>query len=139
MLLHLESRIAIYRSLSNPGNDHGATEISSQINIHCIIARERLILLTIVRPVTRRFGPRAGRLRRSARSVRTAAAFSAGRTQKNRAHRFARAATKRAIAGPAKRTTRNRAICIPMMKGMSTWVDAEMIATESAPPGLIAR
>ena len=61
------------------------------------------------------------------------------RLRRRRDHRPARKATKRAIAGPASKTSRNRAICIAMMNDMSTWVEAAMMATESAPPGLVAR
>ena len=49
------------------------------------------------------------------------------------------AAKKRAMGGPIAIMVRKRTICSVMMKGSSTWLDAAMIATESMPPGLVAR
>ncbi len=46
---------------------------------------------------------------------------------------------KRASIGPIIRITRKRPVCIAMTKGTSTSLEAAMIATESAPPGLVAR
>src|ERR1700688_423208 len=48
-------------------------------------------------------------------------------------------ATKRAIAGPVSRITTNLVVCIAMTNGMSTLLEAAMIAAVSSPPGLIAR
>src|SRR5271170_6034293 len=48
-------------------------------------------------------------------------------------------ATKRAIAGPVSRITTNLVVCIAMTYGMSTLLEAAMIAAVSAPPGLVAR
>src|SRR5271165_4551524 len=48
-------------------------------------------------------------------------------------------AIMRARLGPIRITISNRPICIAMTKGMSTGDDAAMIATASAPPGLVAR
>jgi hypothetical protein len=36
-------------------------------------------------------------------------------------------------------TTKKRTVCRAMTKGTSTLVEAEMMATESMPPGLVAR
>jgi transposase len=49
-------------------------------------------------------------------------------------------ATALANAGPTSNTRMNRAICMAITNGTSTWgEEAAMIATESAPPGLVAR
>lgn len=48
-------------------------------------------------------------------------------------------ATDLANVGPTSITRTNRAICIAITNGTSTGEDAAMIATESAPPGLVAR
>lgn len=50
----------------------------------------------------------------------------------------AQRATIFARLGPASMTSRKRAVCIAMTKGRSTLEAAAMIATESAPPGLVA-
>jgi len=55
--------------------------------------------------------------------------------QRLAAHR----ATVLANVGPNSNTRMKRAICIAMTNGRSTWEEAAMIATESAPPGLVAR
>jgi hypothetical protein len=49
-------------------------------------------------------------------------------------------ATALANIGPSNITRMNRAICMAMTNGTSTlFEEAAMIATESAPPGLVAR
>jgi hypothetical protein len=48
-------------------------------------------------------------------------------------------ATALASAGPTSNTRMNRAVCIAITNGRSTLEAAAMIATESAPPGLVAR
>jgi len=55
------------------------------------------------------------------------------------AQRAAHRATARANIGPNSNTRMKRAICIAITNGRSTWDEAAMIATESAPPGLVAR
>lgn len=50
-----------------------------------------------------------------------------------------RRAAKRASGGPKIRTIRKRSVCSAMTRGRSTLLDAAMIATESMPPGLVAR
>jgi hypothetical protein len=50
-----------------------------------------------------------------------------------------RRAIKRAREGPIRITIRSRPICIAITKGTSTGDEAAMIATASAPPGLVAR
>lgn len=47
--------------------------------------------------------------------------------------------SQRASIGPAMSTRRKRATCIAITKDTSALVEAAMIATESAPPGLVAR
>jgi hypothetical protein len=46
-------------------------------------------------------------------------------------------ATILAIAGPRIRTATNRTVCIAITKGVFTLLDAAIMATESAPPGLV--
>src|ERR1700730_13979884 len=48
-------------------------------------------------------------------------------------------ATFLATVGPSSSTNMNREICIAITNGTSTCEDAAIIATESAPPGLVAR
>ena len=50
-----------------------------------------------------------------------------------------RSATNRDKAGPMIRTSIKRAICCTITNPTSTLVDAAIMATESAPPGLVAR
>src|SRR6266404_4162486 len=50
-----------------------------------------------------------------------------------------RSATNRDKAGPTIRTSIKRAICCTITNPTSTLVDAAIMATESAPPGLVAR
>jgi len=50
-----------------------------------------------------------------------------------------RSATNRDKAGPTIRTSIKRAICCAITNPTSTLVDAAIMATESAPPGLVAR
>src|SRR5580698_6310132 len=50
-----------------------------------------------------------------------------------------RSATNRDKAGPMIRTSIKRAICCAITNPTSTLVDAAIMATESAPPGLVAR
>ena len=50
-----------------------------------------------------------------------------------------RSATNRDKAGPTIRTSIKRAICCAIINPTSTLVDAAIMATESAPPGLVAR
>jgi hypothetical protein len=52
---------------------------------------------------------------------------------------FVHRATPLANAGPTSSTRMNRAICMAITNGTSTLEEAAMIATESAPPGLVAR
>jgi len=52
---------------------------------------------------------------------------------------YRRSAIKRAIRGDTRSTSTSRAVCMAMTKGTSTLVEAAMIATVSAPPGLVAR
>jgi hypothetical protein len=56
-----------------------------------------------------------------------------------RARIDAQVARSRAITGPVSSTRAKRPVCIAMTNGMSTLVEAAMMATESAPPGLVAR
>lgn len=49
------------------------------------------------------------------------------------------AAKNRVIGGPNSSTATNRAICMAITNEASTLLEAAMIATESAPPGLVAR
>lgn len=64
----------------------------------------------------------------------------AARSSAARALYFSVRATRREMLGPANRTTRNRAACSAITKERSTLSDAAaMIATESMPPGLVAR
>ena len=48
-------------------------------------------------------------------------------------------APARAMTGPTNITNRKRDVCIAITKGISTFEPAAMMATESAPPGLVAR
>ena len=50
-----------------------------------------------------------------------------------------RSATYRDKAGPMIRTSIKRAICCAITNPTSTLVDPAIMATESAPPGLVAR
>jgi hypothetical protein len=50
-----------------------------------------------------------------------------------------RSATNRDKAGPMIRTSIKRATCCAITNPTSTLVDAAIMATESAPPGLVAR
>jgi hypothetical protein len=50
-----------------------------------------------------------------------------------------RSATNRDKAGPTIRTSIKRATCCAITNPTSTLVDAAIMATESAPPGLVAR
>ena len=43
------------------------------------------------------------------------------------------------MMGARKMTATRRVVCIAMTNGTSTLLDAAMMATESAPPGLVAR
>ena len=54
-------------------------------------------------------------------------------------HPHTRLAINRARLGPVRSTTRKRAVCMAMTNGRSTVLEAAMIATESRPPGLMAR
>ena len=48
-------------------------------------------------------------------------------------------ATSRASHGPSAMTRMKRAVCSAITNGRSTGLEAAMMATESAPPGLVAR
>jgi hypothetical protein len=49
------------------------------------------------------------------------------------------AARERAMGGPIAIMVRKRTICSVMTNGMSTWLDAAMIATDPMAPALVAR